>query len=46
MEVIKVGSANGVKISTVNFPNPQAKYTILYSHENAENLDGILLLIK
>jgi alpha-beta hydrolase superfamily lysophospholipase len=46
MEVIKVGSANGVKISTVHFPNPQAKYTILYSHGNAENLDGILLLLK
>jgi hypothetical protein len=45
-ESIKVGSANGVKISTVHFPNPQAKYTILYSHGNAENLDGILWLLR
>ena len=45
-EVIKFGSANGVKISAVHFPNPQAKYTILYSHGNAENLDGILWLLR
>ncbi|MEG4960344.1 MULTISPECIES: hypothetical protein [unclassified Microcoleus] len=45
-EVIKVGSANGVKISTVYFPNPPAKYTILYSHGNAEDLDGILWLLR
>ena len=45
-EVIKVCSANGMKISTVHFPNPQAKYTILYSHGNAENLDGILWLLR
>ncbi len=41
-EVIKVSSANGLKISAVHFPNPQAKYTILYSHGNAEDLSGIL----
>ena len=46
MEVIKVGSANGVKIYTVHFRNQPAKYTILYSHGNAENLDGILWLLK
>ena len=46
IEVIKVSSANGVKISTVHFPNLQAKYTILYSHGNAENLDGILWLLQ
>jgi hypothetical protein len=45
-EVIKISSANGVKISTVHFPNAPAKYTILYSHGNAENLDGILWLLK
>ena len=45
-EVIKVGSANGVKISTVHFPNPQAKYTILYSHGNAEDLGGILWVLR
>lgn len=41
-QVIKINSANGVKISAVHFPNPQAKYTILYSHGNAEDLSGIL----
>lgn len=41
-EVIKINSANGLKISAVHFPNPQAKYTILYSHGNAEDLSGIL----
>ncbi|MEZ2225783.1 alpha/beta hydrolase [Microcoleus sp.] len=41
-EVIKINSANGLKISALHFPNPQAKYTILYSHGNAEDLSGIL----
>jgi abhydrolase domain-containing protein 17 len=45
-QVIKVSSANGVKISAVHFPNPQAKYTILYSHGNAEDLGGILWLLR
>lgn len=35
-----------MKNSAVHFPNPQAKYTILYSHGNAENLDEILWLLK
>ncbi len=45
-QVIKVSSANGMKISSVHFPNPQAKYTILYSHGNAEDLGGILWLLR
>ena len=45
-EIIKVTSANGVKISTVYFPNPQAKYTILYSHGNAEDLGMILWVLR
>ncbi|MEG4228455.1 alpha/beta hydrolase [Microcoleus sp. N9_B2] len=44
-EFIKVSSANGMKISAVHFPNPQAKYTILYSHGNAEDLGDILWLV-
>ncbi|WP_333167543.1 alpha/beta hydrolase [Microcoleus sp. Pol12B4] len=35
-----------MKISAVHFPNPQAKHTILYSHGNAEDLDGILWLLR
>ncbi|MEK0177719.1 MAG: alpha/beta hydrolase [Oscillatoriales cyanobacterium] len=45
-EVIKINSANGLKISAIHFPNPQAKYTILYSHGNAEDLDGILWVLR
>ncbi|WP_377477243.1 MAG: alpha/beta hydrolase [Microcoleus anatoxicus] len=45
-EVIKINSANGLKISAVHFPNPQAKYTILYSHGNAEDLSGILWVLR
>jgi abhydrolase domain-containing protein 17 len=45
-QVIKVSSANGMKISAVHFPNPQAKYTILYSHGNAEDLGGILWVLR
>jgi abhydrolase domain-containing protein 17 len=45
-QVIKVSSVNGAKISAVHFPNPQAKYTILYSHGNAEDLGGILWVLK
>jgi abhydrolase domain-containing protein 17 len=45
-EIIKVTSANGVKISAVHFPNPQAKYTVLYSHGNAEDLGMILWVLR
>jgi abhydrolase domain-containing protein 17 len=45
-QVIKIASANGMKISAVHFPNPQAKYTILYSHGNAEDTIGILWLFQ
>jgi len=45
-DVIKVSSANGIKISAVHFANPQAKYTILYSHGNAEDLNEILWLLR
>ncbi|MEG3849113.1 alpha/beta hydrolase [Microcoleus sp. herbarium19] len=45
-QVIKIASANGMKISAVHFPNPQAKYTILYSHGNAEDLGGILWVLR
>ena len=45
-QVIKIASTNGLKISAIHFPNPQAKYTILYSHGNAEDLGGILWLLR
>jgi len=36
--VLKLRSANGATISAVYFEDPQAKYTILYSHGNAEDI--------
>ena len=45
-EIIKLGSANGMKISAVHFSNPQAQYTILYSHGNAEDLGYIWSVLR
>lgn len=39
---IKLSSGDGVKISAVYLPNPKARYTMLYSHGNAEDLGDIL----
>ncbi len=41
-EILKLKSANGMLISAVYLPNERAKYTILYSHGNAEDLGDIL----
>lgn len=35
---VKLKSRDGVQISAVYLPNPQATYTILFSHGNAEDL--------
>ncbi|MGZ4901016.1 MAG: alpha/beta hydrolase [Candidatus Angelobacter sp.] len=37
-EVLKVTTASGKKISAVYLPNPAAKFTLLVSHGNAEDL--------
>jgi fermentation-respiration switch protein FrsA (DUF1100 family) len=37
-EVLKVTTASGKKISAVYLPNPTARYTLLVSHGNAEDL--------
>lgn len=39
---IKLKTPNQQEITAVYLPNPQAKYTILYSHGNAEDLGDIL----
>ncbi len=40
-EILKLASTNGNKISAVYLPNPAARYTLLVSHGNAEDLgDG------
>jgi fermentation-respiration switch protein FrsA (DUF1100 family) len=37
-EILKIGAANGSRISAVYLPNPSAKFTLLVSHGNAEDL--------
>ncbi|MBD2310082.1 alpha/beta hydrolase [Desertifilum sp. FACHB-1129] len=39
--IIKLASAPEVQISATYLPNPQADYTLLYSHGNAEDLGQI-----
>lgn len=45
-EITKLKSGNGEKISIRYYPNPQAKWTILYSHGNAEDLGTIDPLMR
>jgi len=44
--IIKLESEKGVKISAIYLPNKKAKYTVLYSHGNAEDLGHILTYLK
>jgi fermentation-respiration switch protein FrsA (DUF1100 family) len=37
-EILKITTASGKKISAVYLPNPSAKFTLLVSHGNAEDL--------
>ena len=37
-EILKITTASGKKISAVYLPNPMAKFTLLVSHGNAEDL--------
>jgi len=37
-EIIKIKSANGNMISALHLPDPEARYTLLLSHGNAEDL--------
>jgi fermentation-respiration switch protein FrsA (DUF1100 family) len=41
-QIIKFDSGDGVKISAIYLPNPNARYTILYSHGNAEDIGQLL----
>ncbi len=46
-QIIKLDSAGGgAKISAVYLQNPNARYTILYSHGNAEDIGQILPTLK
>ncbi|MBE9229652.1 alpha/beta hydrolase [Phormidium sp. LEGE 05292] len=44
--ILKLTTKDGVKISAVYLPNPQAKFTILYSHGNAEDLGDNFLILE
>src|SRR6478672_3663045 len=37
-EILKITTASGKKISAIYLPNPAAKFTLLVSHGNAEDL--------
>lgn len=41
-QFIKLTTSDSVQISALYLPNPQARYTILYSHGNAEDLGDLL----
>ncbi|MGA9380122.1 MAG: alpha/beta hydrolase [Phormidium sp.] len=45
-QIRKLTTKDGVTISAVYLPNPQAKFTILYSHGNAEDLGDISLILE
>lgn len=38
-------TGDGLKLAAVHLPNPEARYTLLYSHGNAEDLGGVLPLL-
>ncbi len=40
-EIIKLTTPDQIQISALHLANPEATYTILYSHGNAEDLGGI-----
>lgn len=40
-EILKVPTAAGERIAALHLPNPQATFTLLYSHGNAEDLGWV-----
>ncbi|MEN9231365.1 MAG: alpha/beta hydrolase [Thermostichus sp. DG02_5_bins_236] len=41
-QILKLTTSDGLRISAVHLTNPNATYTLLYSHGNAEDLGDIL----
>ncbi|MEN9210231.1 MAG: alpha/beta hydrolase [Thermostichus sp. DG02_2_bins_29] len=41
-QILKLTTSDGLRISAVHLPNPNATHTLLYSHGNAEDLGDIL----
>lgn len=44
--VLKIAASDGTLLSALYFPNPQARYTLLFSHGNAEDLGDNLEFLK
>lgn len=44
--ILKLTTANDEKISAMYLPNPQATYTVLHSHGNAEDIGEVKLLLE
>lgn len=40
-EILKLTTSDGIRISALHLPNPQATYTLLLSHGNAEDLGDL-----
>ena len=45
-QIIKLESGDGARISAVYLSNPDARYTILYSHGNAEDIGELLPMLE
>ncbi|MCL6435624.1 MAG: alpha/beta hydrolase [Leptolyngbyaceae cyanobacterium HOT.MB2.61] len=45
-EITKLTTANGARISALHLPNPQAAYTLLYSHGNGEDLGDVRPILE
>jgi fermentation-respiration switch protein FrsA (DUF1100 family) len=44
--ILRLTTADGVRIAAVHLPNPQATFTILYSHGNGEDLGDIRFVLE
>lgn len=45
-DILKIQVADGIRIAALHLPNPQARFTILYSHGNAEDLGALSPYLK
>ena len=43
---LKIAGADGVRVAALYLPNPQARYTLLFSHGNAEDLGDNLEFLE
>lgn len=45
-EIVRIATADGVSLAALHLPDPSARFTILYSHGNAEDLGDILPYLR